>query len=72
MQLNAVSAFPRWAKRPRETGQSAPFQFSCMFDHSGFRSTQYTLVVIYPGLANPDPLDAAGMTVVKYEQLWQS
>lgn len=58
---------------PAETGQSVPFQFSCMFDHSGFRSTQYTLVVIYPGLPNPDPnLDAAGMAVVKYEQLWQS
>ncbi len=58
---------------PAEVGLSVPFQFSCMFDHSGFRSTQYTLVVIYPGLANPDPdLDAAGMTIVKYDQLWQS
>jgi hypothetical protein len=58
---------------PAANGQSIPFQFSCMFDHSGFRSTQYTLVMIYPGLPNDNPdLDAAGMTVVKYEQLWQS
>jgi len=58
---------------PSPTGQSIPFKFSCMFDRSGFRSTQYTLVEIYPGLPNVDPaLDAEGMTIVKYEQLWQS
>jgi len=58
---------------PAAIGQSVPFQFNCMFDHSGFRSTQYTLVVIYPGQANENPeMDAEGLTVVRYEQLWQS
>ena len=49
-----------------------PFQVRCMFDRSGFGSTQYTLVLIYPGLPDPDPFyDAEGMTVIKYEQQWQ-
>ncbi len=49
-----------------------PYQFICMFDNSGFQSTQYTRVVIYPGQPNPNPFfDAAGMTIVKYEELWQ-
>lgn len=55
------------------SGLSVPYQFSCMFDHSGFRATQYTLVVIYEGLYNEAPeLNAAGFTVVEYEQVWQS
>ena len=49
-----------------------PYQYICLFDNSGFRTTQYTRVVIYPGQPNPDPFyDAAGMTVIKYEQQWQ-
>ncbi len=49
-----------------------PYQFICLFDASGFRTTQYTRVVISPGQPNPDPFyDAAGMSVIKYEQQWQ-
>lgn len=49
-----------------------PFQVRCMFDRSAFGSTQYTLVLIYPGLPDPDPFyNAEGMTVIKYEQQWQ-
>lgn len=49
-----------------------PFQFICMFDNSGFQSTQYTRVVIYPGQPNSNAfLNAAGMTIIKYEELWQ-
>ena len=49
-----------------------PYLFRCMFDNSGFNSSQYTQVEIYPGQANPDPFfDAAGMTVVQYKQQWQ-
>jgi len=49
-----------------------PFIFRCMFDNSGFNTSQFTQVEIYPGGENSDPfLNAKGMTVVKYEQQWQ-
>ncbi|MEP7291201.1 MAG: hypothetical protein ABI835_05430 [Chloroflexota bacterium] len=50
----------------------APFIYRCMFDNSGFNSSQYTQVEIYPGRADDNPaLNAEGMTIVKYEQQWQ-
>ena len=50
----------------------APFVFRCMFDNSGFNSSQYTQVEIYPGRADPDPtLSAEGQTVIRYIQQWQ-
>lgn len=50
----------------------ALYQFVCLFDRSGFRTTQYTRVVIYPGRFNTDPFfNADGLTIVKYEQQWQ-
>ncbi len=52
--------------------RSSPFQYTCMFDNSGFNATQSTRVVIYPGQYDPDPtLNAEGRTIIKYEQLWQ-
>ena len=49
-----------------------PYQFICMFDSSGIRTTQYTRVVISPGQPSDDAfLNSAGMTVIKYEQQWQ-
>lgn len=49
-----------------------PYQFTCLFDNSGFRATQYTRVVIYPGSYNQDPfLNSQGQTVIMYEQQWQ-
>lgn len=49
-----------------------PYYFKCMFDRSGFRSTQYTVVTIYPGVFNPDPaLNTEGFTVIENEQVWQ-
>ncbi len=51
----------------------APYIFRCMFDNSGFNTSQYTQVEIYPGKANPDPFfDAAGLTIVKYAEQWNS
>ena len=51
----------------------ALYTFRCMFDNSGFNSTQYTQVEIYPGKANDIPsLSAEGQTIIKYEQQWQS
>jgi len=49
-----------------------PYQFVCMFDNSGMNSTQFTRVVIYPGVPHEDPFfDAEGATVIEYEQEWQ-
>ncbi|MFQ3565629.1 MAG: hypothetical protein SNJ59_01405 [Aggregatilineales bacterium] len=49
-----------------------PYQFICMFDRSGFNATQFTRVIIYPGIYDPDPFfNAQGMTVIEYEQVWQ-
>jgi hypothetical protein len=45
-----------------------PFQFSCMFDRSGFQVSQYTRVNIQPGIkANK----TEGATIVEHEQYWQ-
>ncbi len=49
-----------------------PYIFRCMFDNSGFNTSQFTQVDIYPGQENPDPFfNAKGLTIVKYEQQWQ-
>jgi hypothetical protein len=57
-----------------DTNPNVPsYIFRCMFDNSGFNTSQYTQVEIYPGKANPDPFyDAAGQTIVKYAEQWNS
>ena len=51
----------------------APFVYRCMFDNSGFNSSQFTQVEIYPGKANEvASLSAEGQTIIKYEQQWQN
>ncbi len=45
-----------------------PYQFSCMFDNSGFQITRYTRVNIQPGIKS---MDTEGIVVVQYEQYWQ-
>ena len=50
-----------------------PYQYVCLFDNSGFRATQYTRVLIYPGTWNEEAFfNAEGQTVIMYEQYWQS
>ena len=50
-----------------------PYRYICLFDRSGFQSTQYTRVTISPGLPNENPdFDTEGMTIVEYYQVWQS
>ncbi|MCC6612063.1 MAG: hypothetical protein IT320_01230 [Anaerolineae bacterium] len=50
-----------------------PYRYVCHFDNSGFQATQYTKVTISPGLYNADPeYNTEGLTVVQYEQAWQS
>jgi len=49
-----------------------PYQFRCLFDNSGFQATQYTQVIVSPGLYNTDPeYNTEGLTIVRYEQVWQ-
>ncbi|MEP7293580.1 MAG: hypothetical protein ABI835_17470 [Chloroflexota bacterium] len=51
----------------------SPYIFRCMFDNSGFNTSQFTQVEIYPGEENSDPFfNAKGLTIVKYEQQWQN
>jgi hypothetical protein len=45
-----------------------PFQWSCMFDRSGFQITQSTRVNIQPGI---EATGTAGMVIVEYQQTWQ-
>jgi hypothetical protein len=57
---------------PADIPNAIPFEYRCMFDRSGMGASQYTLIRIYPGLANANPeLDAAGAAVVVVEQVWQ-
>lgn len=49
-----------------------PYFYTCMFERAGFRTLQFTRVVIQPGLFNEDPeKNTQGMTVVEYEQQWE-
>ncbi|HLU12089.1 MAG TPA: hypothetical protein VK003_20605 [Oceanobacillus sp.] len=49
-----------------------PFQYTCVFDNSGFNTSQYTRVLIYPGSYHEDPfMNSQGQTVILYEQHWQ-
>lgn len=52
----------------RGNPEVVPYQWSCMFDRSGFQITQSTRVNIQPGVASNG---TAGMTIVEYEQVWQ-
>jgi hypothetical protein len=45
-----------------------PYQYSCLFDNSGFQITRYTRVNIQPGIKS---LDTEGIVVIQYEQYWQ-
>jgi hypothetical protein len=49
-----------------------PYYFKCLFDRSGLGTTQYTEVIIMPGLPSSNPeYNTEGMTVVRYNQTWQ-
>lgn len=48
-----------------------PFQWQCMFENSGFNTTQFTLVRIQPGVYREDSaVNTEGMIVIQYEQQW--
>jgi len=44
-----------------------PYQYQCIFDSSGFFLSQFTTVVIQPGID-----DNNGLIIVKHEQTWES
>lgn len=48
----------------------APYQFSCLFDRSGFEISQFTRVNIQPGIKSKTA-DMQGKVIVEYEQNWQ-
>lgn len=49
-----------------------PYYFKCLFDRSGWATTQYTEIIIMPGLPSDNPeFNTEGMTVVRYNQTWQ-
>jgi hypothetical protein len=49
-----------------------PYLYKCLFDRSGFGNTQFTEVIVMPGLYNVDPaFNTEGMTVIQYNQSWQ-
>jgi hypothetical protein len=48
-----------------------PYEYKCLFDNSGFQTTQYTQVRIYPGFYHPDAdINSQGMTIIEYQQRW--
>lgn len=65
VRLPAAGNFPDYDKG---VANVAPYEFSCMFDRSGFEISQYTRVNIQPGIASNK---TDGMVIVEYEQSWQ-
>jgi hypothetical protein len=64
---------PEFGQFPPEDLQQgyAPYFYRCMFDRSGFNTTQSTLVTIMPGLPNENPeLDRSGSVILQYDQQW--
>jgi hypothetical protein len=51
----------------RGTAGITPYQYTCLFDRSGFFVSQYTTVLIQPGIA-----DNEGTVVVAHDQTWES
>lgn len=44
-----------------------PYQFTCLFDRSGFFASQFTRVTIQPGIG-----DNEGFTMISHDQTWQT
>lgn len=59
--------FPQTGSMPLDPNnpRAIPYEFRCLFDNSGFQTTQYTQVRIYPGYGQN-----TGRTVIEYQQRW--
>lgn len=44
-----------------------PYQYTCLFDRSGFFVSQFTTIIIQPGIDKNK-----GITIVAHEQTWES
>lgn len=44
-----------------------PYQFTCLFDRSGFFASQFTTVTVQPGID-----DNEGITLIAHDQTWQT
>jgi hypothetical protein len=69
-ELKSCKRFPTIGDHPEYTRGDpgiVPYEFRCLFDRSGFNVTQYTTVIIQPGID-----DNQGSTIVVHEQYWQS
>jgi hypothetical protein len=54
-----------------EGNGQVPYQFNCIFDNSGFNTTQFTQVTIQPGVFRPEAdQNTEGLVVIRYEQQW--
>ncbi|MBE2182584.1 MAG: hypothetical protein IAE89_04075 [Anaerolineae bacterium] len=45
--------------------RAIPFEYRCLFDNSGWQTSQYTQVRIYPGYG-----ENTGKTIIEYQQRW--
>jgi len=69
-ELTSCKRFPSIGEQAEFTRGDpgiVPYEYRCLFDRSGFNVTQYTTVIIQPGID-----DKEGTTVVAHEQYWQS
>lgn len=69
-ELRECKRFPPVGEQESYTRGDAgavPYQYTCLFDRSGFFVSQLTAVIIQPGVDKNK-----GMTIVAYEQSWQS
>ncbi|MDX2136511.1 MAG: hypothetical protein SF123_00325 [Chloroflexota bacterium] len=67
VRIPEIGQFPPEELQP----DYAPYFYRCMFDRSGFNTSQWTLVTIMPGLPNENPAnDTSGMVVLQHEQVW--
>lgn len=59
--------FPQSGSMPLDSNnpRAIPYEYRCLFDNSGFQTTQYTQVRIYPGFG-----ESTGQTVIEYQQRW--
>ena len=49
-----------------------PYQYSCVFNETGFNAHRFTQVTIQPGVRNDATgTDTTGQTVIIYEQRWE-
>jgi hypothetical protein len=69
-ELKTCKRFPSTGVQAEYTrGQPGivPYEFRCLFDRSGFYVSQYTTVIIQPGID-----DREGTTVVAHQQFWET